>query len=65
VEGFSSMASASKVWDGLSVEQRKGLLKLVWDSAELMDFESKLDWHKLMPSTQNKLIVALAAYKGD
>lgn len=59
------MASASKVWDGLSIEKRKALLKVVWDSAELMDFESKLEWHKLMPSTQNKLIVALDVYEGE
>lgn len=57
------MANASKVWAGLSTNQRRDLLKVVWrPGSSLIDLEAKLKWNKLLPSTQGKLIVALAGY---
>jgi hypothetical protein len=58
------MATASEVWDGLSVEKRKELLKMLWRSEQIVELESVLKWDRLIPSTKKQLIVALAAYYG-
>jgi hypothetical protein len=59
------MATASKVWAGLSLDKRRELLKMLWNSEQIIEFELKLKWNKLLPSTQKQLIVALAAYDAN
>jgi|HubBroStandDraft_2_1064218.scaffolds.fasta_scaffold229191_3 hypothetical protein len=47
-----------KIWDRLSVTDRKAVLVHagVWEDPSMVDHESKLKWNKLLPSTQEKLI---------
>lgn len=46
-----------KVWDNLNRETRMELLTYVYPSRSesLREFESRLDWEELLPSTQQAL----------